>query len=37
MTINIALLTAEALIVGCDSLSSVTQKYIDPFLWCAGT
>jgi hypothetical protein len=35
MTINIALLTADALIFGCDSYSSVTQKYIDPFsiLW----
>lgn len=31
MTINIALLTSEALVMGCDSIASTTSRMIDPF------
>lgn len=31
MTINIALITSEALVLGCDSISSVTQHLLDPW------
>ncbi len=31
MTINIGLVTSEALILGCDSVSSATKTVIDPF------
>jgi hypothetical protein len=31
MTINIAVVTSEALVLGCDSISSVTQYFVDPF------
>ena len=31
MTINVALVTAEALIMGCDSMASVTTPMLDPF------
>jgi len=31
MTINIALITSEALVLGCDSISSVTQYLLDPW------
>lgn len=31
MTINIAVLTSEALVLGCDSIASTTQYFLDPF------
>jgi hypothetical protein len=31
MTINIAVVTAEALVLGCDSIASTTQYLLDPF------
>lgn len=31
MTINIALLTAEALVLGCDSIASTTEYFLNPF------
>lgn len=31
MTINVALVTSEALILGCDSVASVTKFLVDPF------
>lgn len=31
MTINIAVVTSEALVLGCDSISSTTGYFIDPF------
>jgi hypothetical protein len=35
MTINIALITSEALVLGCDSISSVTQYLLDPWPFIA--
>jgi len=31
MTINVALLTTDALVFGCDSTASTGDYYIDPF------
>jgi hypothetical protein len=31
MTINVALVTSEALVLGCDSTASTGDYYIDPF------
>ncbi len=31
MTINIAVLTSEALVLSCDSIASVTEYFVDPF------
>jgi hypothetical protein len=31
MTINIGLVTSDALVLGCDSIASTTQYYVDPF------
>jgi hypothetical protein len=31
MTINVAVLTAEALVLGCDSIASTTKYLLDPF------
>ena len=31
MTINVALVTSEALIMGCDSIASSSRPMIDPF------
>jgi hypothetical protein len=31
MTINVALVTSEALVLGCDSTASTSDTYIDPF------
>jgi hypothetical protein len=35
VTINIAVLTSEALILSCDSIASVTEYFVDPFA-CPG-
>ena len=35
MTINIAVLTSEALVLSCDSIASVTEYFVDPFT-CPG-
>src|SRR5437588_10762654 len=35
MTINIAVLTSEGLILGCDSIASITEYFVDPFA-CAN-
>lgn len=31
MTINVAVVTSEALVLGCDSIASVTGYFVDPF------
>ena len=31
MTINVAVVSAEALVLGCDSISSVTEYFLNPF------
>ena len=31
MTINVGIVTAEALVLGCDSIASVTEHLLDPF------
>jgi hypothetical protein len=35
VTINIVVLTSEALVLSCDSIASVTEYFVDPFT-CAG-
>jgi hypothetical protein len=31
MTINVAVVTSEALILGCDSIASITGYFVNPF------
>ena len=31
MTVNVGLITSDALVLGCDSVASVTEPLIDPF------
>jgi hypothetical protein len=31
MTVNIALVTSDALVLGCDSIASTTGYFLDPF------
>lgn len=33
MTINVALVTSEAVVLGCDSIASSTRPYLDPFAY----
>lgn len=39
MTINVGLVTSDALVLGCDSVASTTQYFLDPLAmpWDRGT
>ena len=31
MTVNVGLITSDAMVLGCDSVASVTEPLLDPF------